>query len=193
MLHQLRNPFRVLPLRRLAALLLFPGHTPAQEARSSAEGNCSILTPISAITLQAVVRSKPEISANKETASSKGAFCFSISSSSWAIWASTKSGSPWLRQKLCQSAWCASRCKKSYFSAFFQRIAAHRGRKRAIVAVSHALLVVCYHLLQHKCHFQDLGVNYFDHPNREKLIRYFVKRLTRLGHKMTIEPCEASA
>jgi len=48
-------------------------------------------------------------------------------------------------------------------------------------------------LLQHKCHFQDLGVNYFDHPNREKLIRYFVKRLTRLGHKMTIEPCEASA
>jgi len=78
-------------------------------------------------------------------------------------------------------------------AAFFQRIAAHRGRKRAIVAVSHALLVVCYHLLQHKCHFQDLGVNYFDHPNREKLIRYFVKRLTRLGHKMTIEPCEASA
>jgi hypothetical protein len=26
------------------------------------------------------------------------------------------------------------------------------GRKRAIVAVSHALLVVCYYLLQRKCH-----------------------------------------
>jgi transposase len=105
----------------------------------------------------------------------------------------TRKGSPWLRQKLCQSAWCASRSKKSYFSAYFQRIAAHRGRKRAIVAVSHALLVVCYYLLQRKCHFQDLGVNYFDHLNREKLTRYFVKRLTRLGHKVTIEACEASA
>jgi transposase len=88
---------------------------------------------------------------------------------------------------------CASRCKKSYFAAFFQRIAAHRGRKRAIVAVSHALLVVCYYLLQRKCHFQDLGVNYFDQLNHEKLTKYFVKRLTRLGHTVTIEPCSAAA
>jgi len=105
----------------------------------------------------------------------------------------TRKGSRWLRQKLCQSAWCASRCKKSYFAAFFQRIAAHRGRKRAIVAVSHALLIVCYYLLQRKCHFQDLGVNYFDHFNHEKLTRYFVKRLTRLGHRVTIQPCQALA
>jgi transposase len=105
----------------------------------------------------------------------------------------TRKGSRWLRQKLCQSAWCASRCKKSYFAAFFQRIAAHRGRKRAIVAVSHALLVVCYYLLRRKCHFQDLGVNYFDQLNHEKLTRYFVKRLTRLGHRVTIEPCQVVA
>ncbi|MGA7316866.1 MAG: IS110 family transposase [Silvibacterium sp.] len=105
----------------------------------------------------------------------------------------TRKGSRWLRQKLCQSAWCASRSKKSYFAAFFQRIAAHRGRKRAIVAVSHSLLVVCYYLLQRKCHFEDLGVNYFDQLNHEKLTRYFVKRLTRLGHRVTIEPCSAAA
>jgi hypothetical protein len=76
-----RLPFRVLPLRRLPALSLFPGQTPAQEARSSAEGNWFILIPISAITAQAVVRSKPGISASNETASSKGAFCLSISGS----------------------------------------------------------------------------------------------------------------
>lgn len=105
----------------------------------------------------------------------------------------TRKGSRWLRQKLCQSAWCSSRCKTSYFAAFFQRIAAHRGRKRAIVAVSHALLVVCYYLLQRKCHFQDLGVHYFDQLNHEKLTHYFVKRLTRLGHRVTIEPSSAAA
>jgi len=105
----------------------------------------------------------------------------------------TRKGSRWLRQKLCQSAWCASRCKNSYFRAYFQRIAAHRGRKRAIVAVSHSLLVVCYYLLKRRCHFQDLGVNYFDQLNQEKLTRYFVKRLTRLGHRVTLEPCSAAA
>ena len=107
--------------------------------------------------------------------------------------AKTRKGSRWLRQKLCQSAWCASRCKNSYFTAFFLRIAAHRGRKRAIVAVSHSLLVVCYYLLKRRCHFQDLGVNYFDQLNQEKLTRYFVKRLTRLGHRVTLEPCSAAA
>jgi transposase len=105
----------------------------------------------------------------------------------------SRKGSRWLRQKLCQSAWCASRSKKSYFAAFFQRIAVPRGRKRAIVAVSHSLLVVCYYLLKRRCHFQDLGVNYFDQLNHEKLTRYFLKRLTRLGHRVTIEPCSASA
>ena len=105
----------------------------------------------------------------------------------------TRKGSRWLRQKLCQSAWCASRSKNSYFTAYFQRIAAHRGKKRAIVAVSHSLLVVCYYMLQRKCHFQDLGVNYFDQLNHEKLTRYFVKRLTRLGHKVTLQPCPAAA
>jgi transposase len=64
--------------------------------------------------------------------------------------------------------------QKSYFAAYFQRIAAHRGSKRAIVAVSHALLVVCYYLLKRKCHFQDLGVNYFDQLNHERLTKYFV-------------------
>jgi hypothetical protein len=59
--------------------------------------------------------------------------------------------------------------KKATFAAYFQRIAAHKGSKRAIVAVSHALLVVCYYLLKRKCHFQDLGVNYFDQLNHERL------------------------
>jgi hypothetical protein len=48
-------------------------------------------------------------------------------------------------------------------------------------------------MLQRKCHFQDLGVNYFDQLNHEKLTRYFVKRLTRLGHKVTLQPCPAAA
>ena len=49
----------------------------------------------------------------------------------------------------------------------------------------------CYYLLQRKCHFQDLGVNYFDQLNQEKLTRYSAK-LTRLGHRATIEPFQAA-
>lgn len=97
-------------------------------------------------------------------------------------------GNRWLREKLTQSAWATSRSKKSYFSAFFHRMAARRGKKRAIVALGHALLVVCYYLLKRQVAFQDLGIDYFDHLNEQRLTRYFVKRLTRLGHHVVLDP-----
>jgi hypothetical protein len=48
-------------------------------------------------------------------------------------------------------------------------------------------------VLYPRCCGIDLRVNYFDQLNREKLTHYFAKRLTRLGHKVTSQPCEASA
>jgi transposase len=39
--------------------------------------------------------------------------------------------------------------KKTYLSSQFRRLAAKRGKKRALVAVGHSLLVVIYHVLKH--------------------------------------------
>src|SRR5579864_7246207 len=63
-----------------------------------------------------------------------------------------------------------------------------RGRKRAIVAVGHSLLVIGYHLQKNRCIYQDLGADYFDRINAEGLKRYLVKRLEALGQKVTLEP-----
>src|SRR5215831_5033450 len=62
------------------------------------------------------------------------------------------------------------------------------GRKRTIVAV------LCCHLLQRKCYFQGLG-SWTTSTNSitKSSTRYFVKRLTRLGHRVTIQALEASA
>src|SRR5215469_12003760 len=69
-LPQPSTPFSCLAAETLAgAFIVSPGQTPAQEAKLSAEGNSLIFTRVSAMTVQAVVRSKPVISANKETAS----------------------------------------------------------------------------------------------------------------------------
>jgi transposase len=69
----------------------------------------------------------------------------------------TRKGNPWLRRILGQSAWAAARTKNTYVAAQFRRLAAKRGRKRAIVAVGHSLLVVGYYLMSKKCLYQDLG------------------------------------
>jgi transposase len=100
----------------------------------------------------------------------------------------TRKGSRWLRRSLCEAAWAGSRTKGTYLKAQYHRLAARRGRKRAIMAVGHTILVVIYHLLKHGAVYQELGENFFDHLQRDRLARYLVKRLEKLGHKVTLEP-----
>ena len=60
----------------------------------------------------------------------------------------TTKGNRWLRRSLSQAAWAASKTKDSYLSARYKRLARRRGKKRAIVAMSHTILVIAYHLLK---------------------------------------------
>ena len=101
----------------------------------------------------------------------------------------TTKGNVWLRRALSEAAWAAARAKDSYFSAQYRRLSARRGKKRALIAVAHALLLVIYHLLKDpKLKYQDLGVNYFDTLEPERLRRYLVKRLESLGFDVTLIP-----
>ena len=99
----------------------------------------------------------------------------------------TRKGSRWLRQKLCQAAWAASRTKNSYLSALYHRLAARRGKRRAIVAVGHTLLVIAYHPLERRCPYQELGADYFMRANAENLRKYHVKRLKQLGYEVQLQ------
>jgi transposase len=99
-----------------------------------------------------------------------------------------RKGSPWLRRMACQSAWAAARTKNTYLSAQFKRLAARRGRKCAIIAVAHSILVIGYHLQRRFCTYTDLGSNYFDRLHAEGLKRYLVKRLESLGHSVVLQP-----
>jgi transposase len=100
----------------------------------------------------------------------------------------TRKGNVWLRRALTQAAWGARIPKGSYYKAFYQRLAPRKGKKRAIVAVAHALLVTGYILQVSGKKYEDLGVDYFDRLNREQLTKRLVKRLEKLGHKVSLEP-----
>lgn len=99
----------------------------------------------------------------------------------------TRKGSPWLRAMLAEAAWAASHTKATYLAAQYHRLAAKRGRKRAIVAVGHTILVIAYHVLARQQAYADLGPTYFDERNRQATERRVVRRLEKLGLKVTIE------
>ena len=102
-----------------------------------------------------------------------------------------RNGNVWLRRNLCQAAWAASHTKNTYLSAKFRRLAARKGKKRAIVAVAHTILVIVFHMLKNQQPYRDLGADYFDRRNSEQLKRSLVRRLEGLGLKVTICPATA--
>lgn len=99
----------------------------------------------------------------------------------------TGKGNRWLRRALSQAAWAAGRTKKTYLSAQFRRLASRRGKKRAVIAVGHTLLVIVFHMLKKGAHYQDLGAEHFDRLNPSRVTRYLVKRLESLGYKVQLQ------
>ncbi len=95
-------------------------------------------------------------------------------------------GNRWLRSILVECAWCASRTKDSYFKAQYHRLAARRGKRRALLAVGHSLLIVIYHLLRDGVLYQDLGATYFDQRDRSLIARHAVRRLEALGFQVAL-------
>jgi transposase len=103
----------------------------------------------------------------------------------------TTKGSRWLRQALVQAAWAASHKKDSYFQAHAQNLMRRRGRKRALVAVAHSLLLVIYHMLKDATQYCDLGHDFLDRIRSEHLIKFHVKRLQQLGLTVAVTPIAA--
>jgi transposase len=100
----------------------------------------------------------------------------------------TCKGDPWLRHALIEAAHGAARTKNTYFTAQYHRLAARRGKKKALVAVGHSLLVIAYHILTRKQMYQDLGPNYFDERDRLIVQRRLVARLEKLGYEVSLKP-----
>jgi hypothetical protein len=99
----------------------------------------------------------------------------------------TRKGSRWLRAGLVEAAQAAGRSRKTYLGALYHRLAARKGAKRATVAVAHTILVIAYHLLKDKTTYQELGANYFDQQDRERVSRRLTKRLEQLGYQVSLE------
>src|SRR5687768_1130275 len=100
----------------------------------------------------------------------------------------TRKGSRWLRQVLVEAAHVAAKTKQTYLAAQYQRIAARRGKKRALIALGHTMLVIVYTLLTRKQPYQDLGAAYFDSLTQQRVERRLVQRLERLGYQVSLQP-----
>jgi transposase len=105
----------------------------------------------------------------------------------------TRKANPWLRTALVEAAQGAARTQGSYFAAQYRRIARRRGRKRALVAIAHSLLVRVYYLLLRGTTYEELGAEYFAERDHARLQRYYVHQLEQIGFTVALTPKDPAA
>jgi transposase len=105
----------------------------------------------------------------------------------------TRKGNTYLRSALVQAAWGATLKHNCYLSSQYFRLVKRLGRKKALVAVAHSLLVIIYHVLKHDQTYTELGGDYFDRHHAVQQREYFIRRLQMLGLKVSVEELSEAA
>jgi transposase len=101
--------------------------------------------------------------------------------------ASTTKGNTHVRAVLAEVVWVISHTKDNYLSAQYHRLARRIGETRAIVAVSHSVLVIIYHMLRTNQDYHDLGPHFFQTLDTTRQRDWAVRRLQALGYTVTLE------
>ena len=105
----------------------------------------------------------------------------------------TRHGNKALGSALNQAAHAAAKSKDTYLAAQYHHLARRRGRKKAIVAVAHSILTICYYLIQRHEPYRELGGDYFDQRDPERTKQRLISKLERLGFQVTVQPLAQAA
>jgi transposase len=97
----------------------------------------------------------------------------------------TTKGNKWLRVVLVQCAWAASRSKGTHLRQLYGRLVGRRGKKRALVAVAHRLLLIIYNVLKKgQVYEEPVQAAPARQQDKERLKQRLLKRLEKLGVKV---------
>ena len=105
----------------------------------------------------------------------------------------TTKGSTYLRAALVQAGWAASHQKGTYLSAKYKRLVKRMGKKKALVAIGHNLLVIAYHIMKQRVSYKELGEDYFDRKYKQGQRARLIRKLESLGLKVTVEELPEAA
>ena len=105
----------------------------------------------------------------------------------------TRHGNRWLVGALGTAAMAAARTKDAtYLGARYQRLAHRLGKKKAIVAVEHSILIAAWHMLANDVDYADLGGDYFARLDPELAMRRIVRQANTLGFTVRFDPIQAA-
>jgi transposase len=99
----------------------------------------------------------------------------------------TRPGNIWLLDALTQAAWSAARTD-TFLAARFRRLSRRLGKKKAIVAVAHTMIIAVWHVLTNDRNYHDLGSGWYDAWDPKARTQSLIRQLEALGHHVVLQP-----
>lgn len=96
-------------------------------------------------------------------------------------------GNKYLRTMLVQFAWAATRTKNTYLRSKYDSLAGRRGKKRALIAVGHKILIATFFILKDKVAYKELGGEFLQDKQKDKQIARHLRILKELGLEIEIK------
>ncbi len=105
----------------------------------------------------------------------------------------TRHGNRWLVGALGTAAMAAARTKDTtYLGARYQRLMRRVGKKKALVAIEHSILIAVWHMLTNDVEYADLGGDYFARLDPERAMQRIVRQANALGFTVRFDPIQAA-
>lgn len=95
-------------------------------------------------------------------------------------------GNQYLKPVLVECAWSASHVKDCYLRKKYESLIGRRGKKRALIAVGHKILIAAYYILKEKVAYKDLGYDYLDKRKKLNQVQSYLDKLRNLGVQVQV-------
>lgn len=99
----------------------------------------------------------------------------------------TTYGDKYLKALLVECGWAATRTKDTYLRSKYESLVIRRGKKRALIAIGHKILIAAYFILKDKTEYKELGSTYLVDSKKDKRIKRYMKLLKEMGAEVEIK------
>jgi transposase len=83
-------------------------------------------------------------------------------------------------------------CEHTYLGTRYQHLVPRPGKKKAIVALEHSILVAVWHMLATDADYHDLGGDYFTRRDPERAKRRLIRQTNAIGFTIRFDTIQAA-
>jgi transposase len=92
-------------------------------------------------------------------------------------------GNKYLKSLLVECGWGATRKKDGYLKRKYKSLVARRGKKKALVAVGHKIIIAAYHVLKKKEKYKEPPLHNSEERNKKQIAKHLAQ-LKALGYDL---------